>query len=272
MKSRNGIIANLATLLLFIGLEVLSFVLISNNSVIQRYRIMSSIRDVQSYVWNKRVGFMQFLGYKTENERLWEENVTLRQQLENIRSYQFQNDYDSIEFNPDFTYLQARVIKSFTNRQHNCIILNKGQKEGIKEGMGVVTGRGIIGIVNAVSENYAQLISFLNIEQSISAKVLKSGEFGPMVWSGDAADRAIIREIPIHSDVAPGDTIVSSGFSSIYPAEIPIGTVYRTEEVNGVSKNLFVTLFENFKALDRVYVVRSNHIDEINELIDGNAK
>lgn len=272
MKSRNGIIANLATLLLFIGLEVLSFVLISNNSIIQRYRIVGSIRDVQSYVWNKNVGFRQFLNYKTENERLWEENAILRQRLENIRSYQFQHDYDSIEFNPDFTYLQARVIKNFTNRQHNCIILNKGRKDGIKEGMGVVTDRGIIGIVNAVSENYAQVISFLNIEQSISAKILTSGEFGPMVWSGNAANRAIIREIPIHSDVAQGDTVVSSGFSSIYPADVPIGIVYRMEEVNGASKNLHVALFENFRALDRVYVVKSNHIDEINELIDGDAK
>lgn len=272
MDSRNGIITSLATMLLFIGLEVFSFVLIANNSIIQRYKIMGAIREVQFFIWDKHMGFRQFLNYKTENERLWDENRNLRQQLEDLRSYRFQNEYDSIVFNPDFTYLQSRVIKNSTNRQRNCIILNKGRKDGIKEGMGAVTDRGIVGIVNAVSENYAQVLSFLNIDQIVSAKIQESGEFGPMVWSGNAPNKAIIREIPIYSAVAPGDTIVSSGYSSIYPADIPIGTVYRIEEINGVSKNLFVTLFENFKALDRVYVVRSNHIDEISKLTGENAK
>ena len=272
MKSRYGIISSLTTLLLFVILESLSIVMVTKNGVIQRYRIMDSIREVQAFFWSRNVQFKQFTGYRTENERLWDENVKLKQELEAYRSYAALNDSLVLEVSPEFTYFQARVVKNFTNRQHNCMLVDKGDKDGIVQGMGVVTDNGIVGIVNAVSRNYAQVISFLNTDQTISVKILKSGEFGPMAWSGRSVDNAIIREIPIHSTVAPGDTIVSSGYSSIYPAGIPIGTVDRTEEVNGVSKNLYVTLFENFKALDRVYLVRNNRADEIEELTEGNER
>lgn len=272
MKSRHGIIPPFATLLLFVILEALSVVMITNDSVIQRYGIMDSIRDVQSFFWSSKVRFKQFLSYREENERLWDENVSLKQQLENLRSAAARVDSGAFAAGPDFTYLRANVIKNFTNRQHNYLIINKGFKDGVSQGMGVVTDRGVIGIVNACSRNYSQVISFLNIEQSISAKISKSGEFGPMMWSGTSTATAVIREIPIHSEVAPGDSIVSSGYSSIYPAGIPIGTVDHTEEVNGVSQNLYVTLFENFRALDRVYIVRSNIAGEINNLIEGDEK
>ena len=271
MRDRSGIISSLVTFLLFVILEAVSIVMITNNGVIQRYRIMNSLREVQAYFWSRNVKFSQFLSYKTENERLWDENIKLKQQLENCRTLKNLLDSNVFEVSPDFTYIQARIVKNYTDNQQNFLVIDRGSDDGVEKGMGVVTEKGVVGIVNASGPHYSQVISFLNVDQSISAKIRKSGEFGPMVWQGTSIKTAVIREIPIHSEVAPGDTIVSSGYSSIYPSDIPIGTVDHTEEVNGISRNIYVTLFENFRALSRVYVVRNNRTEEINSLT-GNER
>ena len=130
----------------------------------------------------------------------------------------------------------------------------------------MITPNGAIGIVDAVSENYSYAISFQNHNISISARLGKDGRTGPLSWDGRSSSGAVLREIPHHLEITPGDTIYTSGFSSIFPADIPLGTVREAEIVNGATYDIKVDLFEDFGALRHVCIVENVGQEEMNTL------
>lgn len=268
MKNRYGLLSILTAIALFIVLETVAIVLVVNNSVVQRYKVLGAVRSVESWFWTRTSKISYHLSYKAENERLAAENLQLRQQLAGYAAAQAQLDSVVRIIEPEYTYIGATVIRNSVDRQHNYLVLNRGEKDGVEPGMGVVTARGVIGIVSAVSRHCAYVISLLNTEQSVSAKLAGSGAFGPMTWPGREPSRAILAEIPVHIQAAPGDTVLSSGFSTIYPPDIPIGRVVESTISQGSSQELTIALFEDFRSLHNVYIVRNNRGQEIQELYE----
>ncbi|MBR1539033.1 MAG: rod shape-determining protein MreC [Bacteroidales bacterium] len=268
MKNRYGLLSTLTAIALFIVLETLSILLVVEHGVVQRFKVMGAVRSAQSWVWTRtsRIGY--YFNYRTENERLSAENLQLRERLARYEAASAELDSLSLTVETDYTFIGARVIKNSVDRQHNHIILDRGRKDGIEEGMGVVTGKGVVGIVGAVTGHYAFVRSILGAGQSVSAKLSGSGAFGPMAWTGKEPDRAVLREIPVHVAVAPGDTVFSSGFSTIYPPDIPLGTVLESRVSKGSSQELTVKLFEDFRTLHSVYIVKDNRRQEIEELYE----
>lgn len=263
---RSGFFYIVSTVLLFLALWAASIMLASNNGIVQRYRIMGGIRNVQSLMWNSSRRVHYFINYRVENEKLALENLALRQELERHRAAaEAAEAIDSVHIGSKYSYILARVVKNSTNRQHNFIIINRGRKDGVESGMGVVTDNGVVGVVNAVQDNYAQVISFLSTDQRISAKIAGNGTFGPLAWRGNSIKQARMSEIPEHTEVHPGDTILTSGYSAIYPPDIPLGTVTKIFD-NGVSIDINVELFQDFGALQHVYVVANNDAGQILEL------
>ena len=146
------------------------------------------------------------------------------------------------------------------------MIINKGSKDGVTNGSGVITGKGAIGFIDAVSENYSYAISFKNHAMNISARLGKEGAVGPLSWDGKSSSGAILKEIPHHVEFAPGDTVYTSGFSSIFPPDIPLGVTGASKIVNGATYEIDITLFENFGALRYVTIVENLGKDEIKKL------
>lgn len=268
MKSRYGLLSGLFAILLFIALETVSVLMVVNKGVVQRFQVLGAVRSVQAWSWSRTQKVADHFNYKAENERLAAENLQLQQQLARYTTASRQLDSLASVVNPEFTYRSAIVVKNSVDKQHNYLIINKGEEDGIAAGMGVVTARGIIGIVGAVSPHYAYVYSLLSTDQSVSAKLAGSGSFGPMSWPGRGPDKVILREIPVHVNVMPGDTVFSSGFSTIYPPDIPIGSVVSSEISKGSSQELTVRLFEDFRSLHNVYIVQNNHGQEIEGLYE----
>jgi len=266
MRGRFDLISSVSVILVFAILETVSILLMVNNSVVQRFRLLGAVREVQSYFWDKgeRIGY--YFSFREQNDQLVTENIALKQKLALYEAYAAALDTIDPIVNMDFTYTRAKVVKNSVNSQHNYIIIDKGAEDGVKEGMGIVTDNGVIGLVNAVSRNFARVSSFLDVDQSVSARISNDGIFGPLVWKGTEQHAAVIHDIPIHEIITVGDTVLSSGFSAIYPPDIPLGIVTGSEPSGGVSRNVDVRLFEDFGSLKYVYVVESNIIDEINEL------
>lgn len=268
MKNRYGLLSSLTAIALFIVLETVSILLVVNGSVVQRYKVMGAVRSVESWFWARTSKISYYWHFKSENERLAAENLQLRQQLAGYAAAQATLDSVVRFVEADYTFLGATVIRNSVDKQHNYLILDRGEKEGVEPGMGVVTAHGVVGIVRAVSRHCCYVISLLNTEQSVSAKHGGSGAFGPMTWQGVDPGRAVLAEIPVHVQVAPGDTVLSSGFSTIYPPDIPIGRVESTQINQGSSQALTVVLFEDFRSLHNVYIVRNNRGEEIQELYE----
>ena len=146
------------------------------------------------------------------------------------------------------------------------MIVGKGSNQGVVEGAGVITGKGAVGVIDAVSENYSYARSFKNHEMSISARLGKEGAVGPLSWNGRTGNGAILKEIPHHVEFAPGDTVYTSGYSSIFPPDIPLGVTGASKIVNGATYEIEVKLFEDFGAVRYVTVVENKGQVEMKRL------
>ena len=268
MRSRYGFISALTTALLFLVLEAASVVMMVNNGAIQRFKVVGAVRHVEAGIWGRTQQVRNYFNFRTENERLSAENLRLRQELARYATAAAALDSHYVTVTPDYTFIRAAVIRNSVNAQHNFLVLDRGSADGVERGMGVVTDRGVVGIVSAVSRRYSYVVSLLSTGQSVSAKLAASGAFGPLRWTGGAPDRAVLREIPVHIQTAPGDTVVTSGFSTIYPPDIPLGSVVETSINQGSSQDLTIRLFEDFRTLHYVYIVRNNNGPELQELYE----
>ena len=270
MKDRNKYILHLINLLVFILLETAAVWLISRNSVIQRSDILRSVSAVTNTFSSGAGNVGRYFSLGKINRRLSEENVALRR--ENDRLQAALSDLavpDSLlTESPLFDYIPALVVSNSTDRLHNILIINKGKRDGIAEDMGVVTDRGIIGYILSAGEKYSKVSSILDIDNMASGTLTGSNTSGVIQWDGKTARRTVMHDIPVHTVFSDGDTVVSSGYSLIYPPGIPIGTVAGHRLRDGVNYDLTIDLFEEFSRLRQVYVVSRRDIQELNDLMD----
>jgi rod shape-determining protein MreC len=257
---------------LFLLLEIISLVLIFNFNNYQRARYLNSASRITGSVYDSYSSVVNYFDLAKVNKRLAAENAQLRSNLEikkpgeginpDIEIYTFV-PYDSGYFN----FVSARVINNSVNKPYNYITLNKGRKDGIKPDQGIVSADGIVGVVTNVTENYSFGLSVLNQRWSVSSKIKKSGFFCSLYWDGDDYRYAGLLEIPFHVSLQTGDTIVTSGYSSIFPEGVLIGTIESFEQPQGENYyEVKVKLSVNFKALTYVEVVENKNISEINQL------
>jgi len=157
-----------------------------------------------------------------------------------------------------FTYSTARIINNSINKQNNYITLNAGSNEGIQREMGVITKDGVVGIVASVSNNFSTVISLLNTNLKVSAKHKRTGFYGSLYWDGLNYREVILSEIPQHVNLVEGDTIVTSGYSSIFPPDIPLGTIKEFDLKGGNFYIVKVKLLSDFKRLDYVCIIKSH--------------
>jgi len=277
MAKRSPVTPILATILLFLALETGSVLMIAYNSVFQQVRIFGVLMQIHGRFLNAQTNIKYYFSLRNVNEQLADENSRLLNQL---AKYQTQLDTlkaDSLSYKPlgdssDFSYIPAKIIGNSTNKKQNYIIIDKGRKDGVGKDMGVISPNGVIGVVNAVSDNYSYIISLLNINQSVSAKISRLGAFGPLIWDGRSADYALLTEIPQHIKIQVGDSVVTSGFSSIFPPDIPLGTIRKSKIINGTHHEIQVKLFQDFRTLHYVNVVVSSHKEEVDKISTQNEE
>jgi len=168
-----------------------------------------------------------------------------------------------------YTYIAASVINNSIALPNNYITLNRGSKHGVMPGMGVITSRGVIGIVRNVSENFSQVMSILHQQSKISASLKNTNYFGTLRWRDQSNILEMSLEtIPKHAVINKGDTIQTSGYSYLFPEGISIGKVESYEVEAG--SNYFtaqVSLFEDLARLRYVFVVNNLMIKEQEQLV-----
>jgi len=166
-----------------------------------------------------------------------------------------------------YKYTSALVINNSINKPFNYITLNKGARHGIKPDQGIISINGIVGVTLKVSDSFTLAMSVLNNRWSISAKIKKNNYFGSLVWQGGDYRTASLTEIPIHVNISTGDTIVTSGFSSIFPEGIMIGVIDKFSRNEGDNYyTIDLSLATDFKSLSYVEVIENSYRDEILKL------
>ncbi len=260
-------------ILLFLLLEIVSFYMVVNYNSYQRASWISSSNSVSGGVYRSFSDATQYLQLKQINEELAKENTYLRSQLPS--SFKDSKDYFSLVYDSlnkrQYTYRTAKVINNSVNKHFNYITLNKGSNNGIVKEMGVISAKGVVGIVKDVSDHYSSVITILNTRLLISGKLKESGFFGALGWDGNDYRYVWLNEIPIHAHVVVGDLVVTSGFSSIFPEGILIGSVEVVERDKGESfYRIKVKLSVDFKDLSYVEVMSNKMKEEQLNLENSN--
>jgi len=177
---------------------------------------------------------------------------------------------DSLTQYRKYTYMQAAVIENSVNTQSNFIVLGRGKKQQLKEGMGLVDiNNAAVGIITAVSDDYAVVMSLLHKDSHISGKLFKSGETGTLSWDGKTPNIISLNGIPKSAKVAAGDTIITSGFSTSFPRGMLVG--YVTEVIPEKSSNNYLIKFKtaaDFYNLQYVYAIDNSQQEAVDQLLE----
>lgn len=257
--------------LLFVLLEALAILLLLQNNNYQNTRFVELARNVQGTFYEQSMRVEQYLRLRQKNQQLVEENERLRNYIAtNLRAEgdTFRRRVDT-SFDRQYSYLSARAINNSVNKQHNFITLDKGEEDGVAPEMGVISGQGVVGVIRGVSDHFSTAISLLNSELRVSAKLSGTGYFGPLNWTGRDYRYATLADIPLHARLSRGDTVITSGYSAIFPEGISIGLVDSYEEKGGRFYEVDVELSTNFKRLSNVYIVK-NMLSEEQKQLENN--
>ena len=269
---KGNIIGTLINAAIFIILEIAALSMLSNNSQLQRTWFSKGAQAFMGTVWGTTQNIKDYFSLRKTNDALALENFQLRTRLAKLETEALDSMTCNIPEAPDvagkFRYIPATITKISNNTQHNYLIVGKGSRDGVTVGSGVITGKGAIGVIDAVSNNYSYARSFRNFGMSISARIGRSGSVGPMEWDGRSRNKAVLKEIPHHIEFHEGDTVYTSGYSSIFPPDIPLGLTGQTRIVNGATYEIEVTLLEDFGALRHVTIVDNTGRDEMNRLVE----
>lgn len=263
------LLAKFGSVLLFIFLEILCFYLIVNYNRSQKEIYLNSSGIFSGYVLDKKENAKSYIGLKKVNENLHQENAKLLQKSFNQRSNDFYQDTTIIEKDTTLNYsvIPASVINNSIRFRNNTITLDKGKLHGIKPGMGVISSDGIVGIVRNVSTKYSQVISILNSQSRISTKISKKNYHGNLVWKGGSPLNMSLEAVPKHASFNKGDTISTSGYSSIFPDDILVGTIDEFRVPPGNSNYEIVVILNNdLSKIQHVYVIENLDKEEISNL------
>ena len=251
---------------MFLILEVLCIILLVNNLPYQKRKLVSVGNAISGKLFKSKTNFTNYFSLKEENQLMMDHNAMLMSML------YIDNDNitlkDSVK--SDYRFIPANVINNSIYHPNNFILIDKGRKDGIKKDMGVISANGIVGKVANVSDNYASVISMLHPYSVISARFTENQHLANVSWETTDYRFGTVKDIPLHLFPQKGDTLVTSGFSNIYPADIMIGTIEEMIDNNSKDFNTAKIRFStNFSTLRHVYVIENLNQTEIDSLISN---
>jgi len=259
--------------LLFLVFESIAFLLTVRRNENKLGIVISSSNVVVGFINTKISNFTDYLSLKDQNKALLKENAILK----HLASKKFSIDssiriVDSLN-KTAYVYTPAFVINNSVFKNQNYITINKGSIDGITADMSVISPSGAVGIITKVSRHFSVAISILNTKLGLSGKLSNKDYFGSVRWDGADYRYTFINEIPNHVKLHLGDSVVTSGYSALFPPDIPIGNVvaFKTKGDN----NFFLIklkLCVDFKKLRQVYIVKSIFRNEQKELEKANEE
>ena len=268
MRSLLNFLARYSNFILFILLEVVAIYMLTTSDGYHNIMISNKLKAGKGVVEKRINGVYDYLSLRKVNLTLASENLELRNRLENVfrDDEQYFTSVRDTAHRQQYIYTRATAINQSTNKQKNFITIDKGSRDGIEPGMAVVGPEGIAGTIVGVSRNFSIAMSVLNLDFRLSARFRKNNYFGSLSWEGTNAGIVRLNEIPHHVLVEVGDTIETSGYSSVFPEGILVGKVADYNDEGGDFIRIDVELSTDFNNLNYVYVIDNLQKDEQIEL------
>ncbi|PHQ61361.1 MAG: rod shape-determining protein MreC [Maribacter sp.] len=250
--------------LIYIFLLTFSLILTIQSHSYHQSRFFNSSHWVSGTIYKTSDNISYYFNLGKENKKLVEENQRLHHLMFN------RNAIDSVKIDSTkvkYTIATAQIIKNSYANPRNYLTINKGTNDSLKPDMGVITAKGILGIVENLSNNFATVQSILNENSNINAKIKNTNHFGSLIWDTKIYNIVQLIDIPRLVPLTIGDTIVTGGMSSIFPENIPIGTIKKFD-LSG-SRGFYtidISLFNDMTNLKNVYIIHNTDRQEIIQL------
>ncbi len=261
----------------FVLLEGFCFYLIYQNNKYSRASFVNMANEANGKVYKSYSGITDYLYLRQFADSLVKENASLRANLTDSKSdntvvIKEQKDTMSKKLEQVYTYIPAKVIRNSVNQSANYIYINRGKNQGVTTQMGVINPSGVVGQVVNVTDNYAAVMSLLNKKFLVSVKLKGTNYFGSLSWEGKNTTLAKLKEIPKHVKMKVGDTLVTSGYSELFPENVMVGTVkHMNAEPEENFLDIDVSLSTNMNNLSYVYVVNNIKKKEL-QILDSVVK
>ena len=255
---------------LFFVLEAVSFVLLFQFNSYQGSVWFSSANAVAGKLYETTSAVESYFQLSKINTELTQRNLYLEQRLCKLEKEKSDSVADSTMENSlllkslqPYRLIPAQVVNMKWGRKDNLLTIDKGEADGIKKDMGVVCGTGIVGIVYLTSAHYSIVIPVLNSQSNISCVIQGRGYFGYLHWTGGDISEAYVDDVPRHAHFKLYENVVTSGYSSVFPAGIMVGKILRVyNSADQMSYRLRVKLSTDFGRLRDVCVVDNTALSE----------
>ena len=255
--------------IVFVLLQGMSFLLLFSFNNYQHSRFFTSANAFVGKIYEATRAVTGYFDLQRQNDVLMERNIWLEQQLlladKRLKEMEEASttSWPAETTTTMFQSYKAGVIKNSLNRADNYITLNQGSLAGIKPDMGVIGPNGVVGIVYKTSPHYSLVISLLSSKSNLSCKIAGNEYFGFLQWEGGDSRYAYLKDLPRHAEFAIGDTIVTSGFSTVFPQGMMVGVIEEANDTNdGLSFLLKIKLATDFGKLRNVHVLAREGIEE----------
>ena len=247
--------------LLFLLLFSIAFFLTLQSHSYHKSKFINSANFLTGGVYESVNSIDQYFNLKQENLNLLEENNRLKEALFNTP----ESTNEELDYN--FNVIPGQVIKNDYSNSNNYLTINIGTKDSISEDNGVITAKGIVGIIDNTSKSYARVLSILNTNSRINAQLKKTNHFGLLKWDGKSPKFVQLTDVQKQAPVAIGATIITGGRSTIFPKGIPIGIVesfYMDTTENYLTLEVF--LFNDMTSIGHVHIIKNLDKEEIQSL------
>lgn len=274
MRNLIEFILKYSSVFLFTFLFVISLALLTSNGRFHSSVWFTSANWVSNKVYGIGNGITSYFNLRAINASLQQSNAQLENKVLNLRSELalYKSLMADSADNSDtrrFDYVLGSVLNNSIRRPRNYFTIDKGEEDGVRKGMGVVDQNGIVGVVNVTGSHTSRVISLLNTTQHISVRLKNTDIVGSLVWKTNDPRIAYMEEVPRHTHFKVGDTVVTSGYSTTFPADIPVGTVVgRVKTDNDNFYVLKIRLASDFNTLSTVRVLKDAYKEEMDSLVN----
>lgn len=255
---------------LFLLLEFIALAFTIQSHSYHSSKFINSANSITGGIYKRTNSINEFFNLKTENQRLLEENTRLKNilSLEPVElSSAYNTSIDTTIYFQRYNYLDAKIYSNSYSRRNNTLLINKGSKDGVGTEMGVINSKGVIGVTENVSKNYATVISILNDYSKINVRLKNNNHFGTLAWNGKNYQTVQLLDLPRQAQIKVGDTVITGGKSTIFPEGILVGTIKHFKIENNTFKNIDITLFNDMSSLSNVNIIKNLHKKEIQQLV-----
>lgn len=247
----------------FLLLEVMGLTLLFRHNSLQSAAFMSTANTVAAKVYEAESAVKHYFHLAHLNEELTMRNAYLEHEVQTLSEKLDEQKGDSTyralsasSVLQGYRLTPAKVVQNSIHERDNYMTIDKGTADGVHPDMGVISGKGVVGIVYLSADHYSVVIPVLSSKSSISCMIQRRGYFGYLRWDGKASNIAYVDDVPRHARFAIGDRIVTSGYSSVFPPGIAVGKIIHVfNSADGLSYSVQVQLYTDFGNVRDVLVI-----------------